>query len=132
MKAYELIDKPGLESLVLVERPVPVPGPHRVIVRIRAASLNYRDLVVAKGRYGGKISVGLTPLSDGAGEVTAIGDGVTRVKPGDRVAGIFMQKFLSGGLTAEKSYSRSAGRSAVFSRNMWHSMKKAWCTFPNT
>lgn len=109
MKTYELIEKPGFESLAIVERPVPVPGPHRVVVRMRAASLNYRDLVVAKGRYGGKSSAGLTPLSDGAGEVTAIGDGVTRVKTGDRVAGIFMQTYLSGGLTAEKSASALGG-----------------------
>jgi NADPH:quinone reductase-like Zn-dependent oxidoreductase len=62
------------------------------VVRIRAWSLNYRDLVVSKGGYGRAVKPPLIPLSDGAGEVTAVGSGVTRVKPGDRVAGIFMQQ----------------------------------------
>ena len=66
------------------------------MVRVRACSLNYRDLVVSKGGYGGQCKPPLTPLSDGAGEVIAVGEGVTRVKPGDRVAAIFMQGWLDG------------------------------------
>jgi NADPH:quinone reductase-like Zn-dependent oxidoreductase len=63
---------------------------------VRACSLNYRDLVVSKGGYGRAVKPPLTPLSDGAGEVVEVGEGVTRVKPGDRVAAIFMQGWLDG------------------------------------
>jgi NADPH:quinone reductase-like Zn-dependent oxidoreductase len=66
------------------------------VVRIRACSLNYRDLVVAKGGYGRAVKTPLTPLSDGAGEVLSVGPGVTRVKPGDRVCPIFMQRWMEG------------------------------------
>jgi len=63
---------------------------------VRACSLNYRDLVVSKGGYGRAVKPPLTPLSDGAGEVVAVGEGVTRVKVGDRCAAIFMQGWLDG------------------------------------
>src|SRR5262249_11421178 len=67
------------------------------LVRMRAASLNYRDLMVLTGRYArGAPLPDLVPLSDGAGEVAEIGPDVTRVKPGDRVAGIFMRTWLGG------------------------------------
>ena len=66
------------------------------MVRVRACSLNYRDLVVSRGGYGRAVKPPLIPLSDGAGEVIAVGEGVTRVKPGDRVAAIFMQGWLDG------------------------------------
>ena len=56
---------------------------------VRATSLNYRDLMVLKGGGRGPTKLGVVPLSDGAGEVVAIGDGVTRVKVGDRIAGTF-------------------------------------------
>lgn len=80
------------DSLTLVDRPDPEPGPGQVVVRVRATSLNYRDQLVAKGQYfGGTVSRDTVPLSDGAGEVLAIGAGVTRVAPGDRVAGTFFQ-----------------------------------------
>jgi NADPH:quinone reductase-like Zn-dependent oxidoreductase len=72
-----------------------------VLIRVRAWSLNFRDLSVARGAYGGPPAKGLIPLSDGVGEVVEVGAGVTRVKPGDRVAGIFMQGFIAGGITAE-------------------------------
>lgn len=86
----------GLENLRIVELPELSPGPGQAIVRVRACSLNYRDLVVLKGGYGRSVKPPLTPLSDGAGEVTAVGPGVKRVKPGDRVCGIFMQRWLAG------------------------------------
>jgi NADPH:quinone reductase-like Zn-dependent oxidoreductase len=107
VRLFEIRQPAGTESLVLTEKPNPVPGPFEVVVRIRAASLNYRDLVAAKGGYGRSLRLPLVPLSDGAGEVIATGSGVTRVKHGDRVAGIFMQKWLSGELT------ESVGRSAL-------------------
>ena len=109
MKVYEIHnDKPGLDALTLTERTQPAPEARHVLVKMRAASLNYRDLLVAKGAYGSKPQV-IVPLSDGAGEVVAVGDGVTRVQVGDRVAGIFMQKFLSGELTPEKATSALGG-----------------------
>jgi len=69
-------------------------------MRMRAWSLNFRDLAVARGAYGGAPTKGLIPLSDGVGEIVEVGAGATRVKPGDRVAGIFMQGFIAGGITA--------------------------------
>jgi len=103
MRVYELHSKPGLDSVTRAERADPRPGAGQVLIRMRAWSLNFRDLSVARGTYGGGGSAasGLIPLSDGVGEVIEIGAGVTRVKPGDRVAGIFMQGFIAGGITAE-------------------------------
>jgi NADPH:quinone reductase-like Zn-dependent oxidoreductase len=110
MKAYEIQnDKPGLDALTLVERPQPQPKAKQVLVKMKTASLNYRDLLVAKGAYDPKSLKVIVPLSDGAGEVVAVGEGVTRVKVGDRVAGIFMQTFISGELTAEKANSALGG-----------------------
>uniref|UniRef100_A0A832H4C2 NAD(P)-dependent alcohol dehydrogenase n=1 Tax=Oscillatoriales cyanobacterium SpSt-402 TaxID=2282168 RepID=A0A832H4C2_9CYAN len=109
MKAYELRNQPGLAAWDLVERPTPEPQAGQVLVKMHAASLNYRDLLVAKGAYGAKEFKPITPLSDGAGAVVAVGDGVTRVKVGDRVAGIFMQDFIDGRLTREKSNSALGG-----------------------
>ena len=106
MKACE-IQKFGLDGIALVERPEPKPGPGQVLLRMRAASLNYRDLMVAKGQYNPKQRLPLVPLSDGVGEIVQIGDGVSRVKAGDRVAGIFMQTWLDG------EPSEAKGRSAL-------------------
>jgi NADPH:quinone reductase-like Zn-dependent oxidoreductase len=89
------------EELRINERPAPVPGPSQVLVRMRAASLNSRDQAVANGTYvGGALGRDTVPLSDGAGEVTAIGPGVTRFKPGDRVAATFFQRPPGGPLLA--------------------------------
>jgi NADPH:quinone reductase-like Zn-dependent oxidoreductase len=105
MKAFEIRDKLTVESLTLVDRPEPRPGPGQVLLQMRAFSLNYRDLMVAKGLYNPKQRLPLIPLSDGVGKVAAVGDGVTRVRTGDSVAGIFMQKWLNGPVTEEKSRS---------------------------
>jgi len=75
-----------------VERPDPRPGPSQVLVRVRAAALNYRDQAVAVGTYiGGPLTRDTIPLSDGAGDVVATGSGVTTFKPGDRVVATFNQ-----------------------------------------
>jgi NADPH:quinone reductase-like Zn-dependent oxidoreductase len=80
-----------------VDRPDPQPGPRQVLVRVRAASLNYRDQLVASGTYfTGPNTRDLIPLSDGAGEVAAVGAGVSRVRVGDRVAGCFFQSATPG------------------------------------
>lgn len=99
MKAYELRDVSGIEALKLVERAEAKPGFKQVRIRVRAASLNYRDLVVARGGYGGAVKLPLIPLSDGAGEVAEVGEGVTRFKVGDRVAATFFQTWIAGELT---------------------------------
>jgi NADPH:quinone reductase-like Zn-dependent oxidoreductase len=101
MQAYELQHRPGLDSVTRTERPEPRPGPGQVCLRMRAWSLNFRDLSVARGAYGGPPRQGLIPLSDGVGEVVEVGAGVNRVKLGDRVAGAFMQGYIRGGITAE-------------------------------
>ncbi len=80
------------DALRIVEWPDPRPGPSQVLVRVRAASLNYRDQAIALGAYmGGAVTRDTVPLSDGAGEVVAAGPGATRFKPGDRVMALFNQ-----------------------------------------
>ncbi len=96
MRVVEIRGDFGLDHLVLAERPEPRPGPGQAVVRVRAASLNYRDLLMADGRYNRKQKLPLVPCSDGAGEVLAVGEGVSRVRPGDRVCGIFAQGWIAG------------------------------------
>lgn len=95
MKAVELQGH-GLERLEVIERPEPTPGPGEVLVRVRCASLNYRDLVVARGGYGDRIRLPLVPLSDGAGDVVAVGPGVQDFAVGDRVLACFFQRWPAG------------------------------------
>ncbi|MEX2286188.1 MAG: NAD(P)-dependent alcohol dehydrogenase [Planctomycetaceae bacterium] len=102
MKAYE-IQKFGFENLKLVERPQPEPATGEVLIRVRALSLNFRDLLILKGHYNARMPLPRVPLSDGAGEVVAVGQGVTRVSVGDRVMGNFSQSWLDGEPTLEKS-----------------------------
>ncbi len=112
MKLYRIPEPGAIENLTLTEAPDPAPGNQEVLIRVRAVSLNYRDLLVIRGTYGrGGQRPNLVPCSDGAGEVIAIGNQVSRVKVGDRVAGIFMQKWIAGGVTAEGG--RQAGASAL-------------------
>jgi NADPH:quinone reductase-like Zn-dependent oxidoreductase len=98
MKVYEIKQgSTSLEGLRQAERPELQPGPREVLVRVRAASLNFRDQAVIAGRYfGGPVGRNLIPLSDGAGEVASVGPGVTRFKPGDRVAATFFQVWIDG------------------------------------
>ena len=94
MKAYELRDGSGTSALAAVERPVPRPGAGEVLVRMRAASLNFRDLLISKSSR----TAPLVPLCDGAGEVAEVGAGVSSLKAGDRVAGNYFQDWVSGPL----------------------------------
>jgi len=99
VKCYIIPAPKGIESLTLVDRPDPTPGPRQVLVRVRATSLNYRDLLTIEAQYARSApKPDLIPLSDGAGEVVAVGPGVSRVKVGDRVAGCFMQKWVGGNI----------------------------------
>jgi len=93
----------GVDSLEFAERPAPASGPGEILVRVRAVSLNFRDLMMVKGLYNPKLRLPRIPCSDGAGDVAAVGEGVTAWKPGDRVAGIFMQNWLDGPITAAKT-----------------------------
>lgn len=100
MRTIVIQDERGIEGLRIVEREVPAPKTGEVLVRVKANSLNYRDLMTVKHAASRGITLPLIPNSDGAGEVVSVGDGVTRVKPGDRVMGIFMQNWLAGGPTS--------------------------------
>ena len=82
MKVYE-IQGSAIDSLTLAERPDPQPGYGQVLIKVRATSLNYRDLIVTGGNYPGQ-KPSLIPMSDGARDVVAVGEGVTRIKVGDR------------------------------------------------
>ena len=108
MKQFE-IHEFGIENLALVDRDMPQPGYGEVLVRMRAASLNYRDLMVVKGLYNPKLRRPIVPLSDACGTVEAVGPGTTRFKPGDRVAGCFMQRWIDGPPTKDKAQSALGG-----------------------
>jgi len=109
MRVYEVRESFGIDHLALAERERPSPGRRQALVRVRAVSLNYRDLLVAKGLYNPKIPLPFVPFSDGAGDIVAVGEGVSRVKVGDRVSGIFMQDWLGGELTEAMTKSALGG-----------------------
>ena len=97
MKAFEI--RKGGQSparLHLVERAEPAPGPRQILVRTRAAALNYRDQMILAGRYFTPLTSDFVPLSDGAGQVIAVGPEVDRFKMGDRVAGTFFRDWVDG------------------------------------
>jgi NADPH:quinone reductase-like Zn-dependent oxidoreductase len=102
MRAWQ-ISSFGIDSLEFVERQTPVPGPGEVLVGVRAISLNYRDLLMVTGKYNPRMKLPRIPCSDGAGEVLRVGEGVAGWQRGDRVAGIFMQNWLDGPLTRDRS-----------------------------
>jgi NADPH:quinone reductase-like Zn-dependent oxidoreductase len=97
MRVYEIPVSPKrVEDLRRAERPEPKPGPCDVLVRMRAAALNYRDHAIITANYSYKLERSTIPCSDGAGEVVAIGSAVTRFKPGDRVIPTFFQVWIDG------------------------------------
>lgn len=101
MRAVEIRGAFGLDNLALTERPEPRPGFGQVLLRMRVASLNYRDLMMVRGEYNPRQRLPLIPCSDGVGEVAEVGEGVTRVQPGDRVCGLFAQRWIAGEPTRE-------------------------------
>src|SRR5277367_796190 len=109
MKLFEIREAFGLENLKQAERPAPESGPGEVVVRIRAASLNFRDLLVVQGKYDPRMKLPRVPLSDGAGEIVSVGADVTGWKPGDRVVVPFFPAWLDGELTAAKAASGLGG-----------------------
>ena len=96
MKAYRIDRFGSVDGIVLRSNEDPRPGPKEVLMRVRASSLNYRDLMVLKGGGRGPTKLGVVPLSDGAGEVAAVGDGVMRVNVGDQVIGTFHPRWFGG------------------------------------
>jgi hypothetical protein len=101
MKAYRIDRFGSVDGIALRSSDDPQPGLREVLMRVRATSLNYRDLMVLKGGGRGPTRLGVVPISDGAGEVAAIGEGVTRVKIGDRVAGCFHPHWFGGPIKPE-------------------------------
>ncbi|HYA07187.1 MAG TPA: alcohol dehydrogenase catalytic domain-containing protein, partial [Xanthobacteraceae bacterium] len=110
MRAFQLPKAgAGIEALTQVERPDPKPGYRQVLVKLKACSLNFRDLGIVRGSYRMPVRDNLIPLSDGAGEVVEVGPGVTRVKVGDRVAGNFFQRWVGGEPAADAHASALGG-----------------------
>ncbi len=99
MKVIELQNSIGIDSLNVVDRPQPKPGANQILLKMRAFSLNYRDLMVVKGMYNPRLRLPMVPLSDGLGEVVEVGAAVTRFKKGDRAVSCFLQGWLAGQLT---------------------------------
>jgi NADPH:quinone reductase-like Zn-dependent oxidoreductase len=105
MKAVELQGAPAFDNLRVVERPLQRPRRQEVLIRVLATALNYRDVEIARGTYHTSFALPLVPISDGVGEVVAIGDDVTRFRVGDRVCSTFWQRWVGGSFDmAEPSY----------------------------
>jgi NADPH:quinone reductase-like Zn-dependent oxidoreductase len=96
MQAYRIQRFGSVDGIVPGSADDPRPGLREVLMRVRASSVNYRDLMVLKGGGRGPTKLGVIPLSDGAGKVAAVGDAVTRVKVGDRIAGCFDPRWFGG------------------------------------
>jgi NADPH:quinone reductase-like Zn-dependent oxidoreductase len=109
MKLFEIRDAFGLDNLKQAERPVPEPRADEVLIRVHAASLNYRDLLVVQGKYNPRMKLPRVPLSDGAGEIVSVGADVTGWKSGDRVVVPFFPAWLDGELTATAAASALGG-----------------------
>jgi NADPH:quinone reductase-like Zn-dependent oxidoreductase len=108
VKAYQILEF-GIDKLAAVQHEKPSPGKSEVLVKLRAASLNYRDLMMIEGIYNPKLKLPLIPFSDGAGEIIEVGESVSRWKVGDRVCPIFMQGWIDGELDHKKSKTTLGG-----------------------
>ncbi|KAF5997573.1 NAD(P)-dependent alcohol dehydrogenase [Streptomyces sp. WAC00263] len=99
MRAYHLETPGTVDGIAPRETDRPEPGPRDILVRVRAVSLNKRDLLILNGTYPLKAVPDVIPLSDGAGEVVAVGAEVTRFAVGDRVASTYFPKWIDGRIT---------------------------------
>jgi len=100
MKAVAVAKPGGLKHIKSVDRPDPEPGPGEIMVRVRACSLNFHDFAVVSGMI--PVADGRIPMSDGAGDVVAVGEGVTRFKEGDHVMSVFFPNWIDGPPALEK------------------------------
>jgi NADPH:quinone reductase-like Zn-dependent oxidoreductase len=96
MKTWKITPPFGIDALRLIDLPQPTPGPHQVLIKVKAVALNYRDLEMVSGTYQGQAQHAFTLASDGAGEVVEVGESVTGFTPGDRVSGCFWQGWEAG------------------------------------
>jgi NADPH:quinone reductase-like Zn-dependent oxidoreductase len=122
MKAYEVREF-GIDKLALTDRETPRPAANEVLVRLHAASLNYRDVMVVNGTYNPRMKLPAVPFSDGAGEVVEVGPAVTKWKPGDRVMPIFAQRWYDGHTTEEKR------RSSIGAGAQWDGVLREYGAF---
>lgn len=109
MRYWSFEDGFGLDNLKLLETDVPSPGPGEVLLKMKACSLNYRDIVVLNGQHGKSVRPPLIPLSDGVGEVVEVGRDVTSLKTGDRVSPSFFQNWFGGRSPQDLSSGRLGG-----------------------
>lgn len=112
MRAWEIVSDGGVAALALNERTVPEPGPGQVRIRIRASSVNYRDLSTIEDPVSRKLPYPTIPNSDGAGEVDAVGSGVTEFSVGERVMGCFFQEWEAGPISPHAMASALGGTRA--------------------
>jgi NADPH:quinone reductase-like Zn-dependent oxidoreductase len=122
MKAFEIREF-GIDKLALVEHEDPTPGPDEVLVHFRAASLNYRDVMVVSGTYNPRMKLPAIPLSDGAGEIVEMGSDVTRWKIGDRVMPLMVQRWFDGESSEEKR------RTAIGAGAHWNGVAREYAAF---
>ena len=109
MKAYQIVDDNGIDSLALNDIAVPELGPADVLMKVNASSLNYRDLLTVEDPGPRQLNYPCIPNSDGAGEVVAVGSEVTKFAVGDRVCSTFFQSWLNGEITASDHASAVGG-----------------------
>ena len=122
MKAFEVREF-GIDNLALVDQETPPVKPDEVLVRIRAASLNYRDVMVASGTYNPRMKMPAVPLSDASGEIVEVGSEVTVWKIGDRVMPIFAQRWFDGECSEEKR------RTAIGAGADWQGVAREYAAF---
>jgi len=111
MRTYKMSNVGSLDDLKIVEETVPVPGPGQVLIRVRATALNFRDLALLTAMMPAPVKPDVVPFSDAAGEVEAVGPGVTRFAPGDRVVSNFFPEWFGGNFDG-------AGAAAQYSLNL--------------
>jgi NADPH:quinone reductase-like Zn-dependent oxidoreductase len=109
MRCYEFSNAISLDSLRLVERPNPTPGPNDIVIRMRAAAFNFRDIAMLRGKYHIDVSPPLIPLSDGAGDVIQIGTSVARFRVGDLVCPTYLPDWHLGPIQADRVRRRLGG-----------------------
>jgi NADPH:quinone reductase-like Zn-dependent oxidoreductase len=122
MKVFEIREF-GFDKLTLVEREIPAVRPDEVLVRIGAASLNYRDVMVADGAYNPRMKLPAIPLSDGAGEIVEVGSEVSKWKAGDRVMPLMVQRWFDGESSEEKR------RTAMGAGPFWNGVAREYAAF---